>query len=103
MNRNSHSTGLHQRANDCLHALSLIDIRQAPKAGAEVVDCMLRVRRFGQHTVNGRVSQDVLQRELCPRVAIELGGPFGKFLVTNETKILAIDERPVDDYGGACL
>src|SRR2546425_5890734 len=71
--------------SDCESRSGRADVRSHPIAGRgvgqladgrlEIVDQVLRPTRSRDRAGDGRVSQDPLQEELGPAVAVELGGP----------------------------
>ena len=73
------------------------------KCRERVLGHVLGARRLGQHAGDGRIGEDVLQRELRPAVALELGGPRRQRHVGQALEIGAIHERPADQHGDAAV
>src|SRR5436190_15747072 len=71
------TTHLSQCVPICCHALALGRIGQAAEPRGDVVAHVVRLGRAGDHAGDGGVAQNVLEEELAPAGAVELGGPPG--------------------------
>src|SRR5688572_9612959 len=85
------------------HALTRRGVRQLADARLHVVDDVLGTARPGNHARDGGVSEDPLQEELGPALAVELGRPRRQRLATNALEQPALGEGAVHEYGDAAL
>ena len=77
------------------HALALARIGQAAEAGGEVVAHVVGSRGAGDHAGDGGVAEYVLEEELAPAGAAELGGPPGQDLVAHLAEAAADQDGPL--------
>src|SRR5688572_22458394 len=94
---------LRKRIDQLDHPPALLGVRQTSYASAQVVDHVLRLARGWSRRRDVRVADHELEKELRPRLRVELGGPRRYLASLDPTPETRAAERRVGEHADLSL